>query len=43
MNGDERLDIADPVAILTYLFASGPEPVQGTECVRISGCPDVCR
>ncbi len=43
LNGDAAVDIADPVYLLAYLFAHGPAPALGTECVRIEGCPRVCR
>ena len=41
-NGDGRVDLADPIWVLSYLFITRPPPVLGTECVVISGCPDVC-
>ena len=39
---DGRVDIADPVALLRFLFGIGPGHVRadpGGECVRIPGCP----
>jgi hypothetical protein len=41
-NGDVKVDAADAVYILNYLFLRGAPLVQGTACVRIAGCPDVC-
>jgi hypothetical protein len=32
INGDGRLNIADPIALLGYLFAHGPEPVPCGTC-----------
>jgi hypothetical protein len=43
INGSAAVDIADPVALLSYLFGGGPPPDRGLECVRILGCPDACR
>jgi serine/threonine protein kinase len=42
VNGDGAIDLSDPVSSLTYLFSTGRPPVLGTECVRITGCPDKC-
>ncbi len=43
ISGNGTIDLADPVRILEYLFRRGPAPALGTGCVRIEGCPDVCR
>ncbi len=43
VNGDAGLNIADAVSILSFLFNKGPEPVLGSNCIRIEGCPDSCR
>ncbi len=42
VNADGRVDVSDPLFLLEYLFKEGPAPRQGTECVRIEGCPSVC-
>ncbi|MCZ6795651.1 MAG: hypothetical protein O7J95_18760, partial [Planctomycetota bacterium] len=42
-NGDGGVDLSDAVHVLSYLFQSGPEPVGGTDCVRVEGCPTACR
>jgi hypothetical protein len=42
LNGDEQVNLTDPIYILTYLFQGGPPPVLGSRCVRIEGCPDKC-
>ena len=41
-NADFKLDISDIIYNLMYLFLDGPPPSQGTECMRIPDCPDVC-
>ncbi len=42
-NGDESVNLADVISLLSYLFAGGEQPVMGSECIRIPGCPDSCR
>ncbi len=42
-DGNQSVDLTDAIYILAYLFRSGPEPVLGTSCVRMEGCPDACR
>lgn len=42
VNGDLAVDNSDAIHLLTYLFRNGNPPVQGTNCQRIEGCPDVC-
>ena len=42
LNGDGKLDIADTVTLLAFLFQNGPPPVSGTRCIRIEGCPHTC-
>jgi len=42
VNGDERVDLADAIYTLGFLFQHGPQPVLGTKCVRIEGCPNRC-
>jgi hypothetical protein len=41
-NGDGRVDLGDPVHLLGFLFLGGPSHELGTECVPVTGCPDVC-
>ncbi|MCZ6795240.1 MAG: CotH kinase family protein, partial [Planctomycetota bacterium] len=41
-NGDGGVDLSDAVHVLSYLFQNGPEPLGGTACVRIEGCPTAC-
>ncbi len=41
-NGDERVDLADAVFLLDYLFLGGPPPVRGVTCWPIPGCSNVC-
>jgi hypothetical protein len=42
-SGDGRVDLADAVHMLEYLFRAGPPPALGPACVRIAGCPEGCR
>ncbi len=42
LNGDGRVNLADPVYGLSFLFAAGPPPVLGVQCVPIEGCPHAC-
>jgi hypothetical protein len=42
VNGDSGIDISDPIHILLYLFKDGPQPVLGTRCTRLPGCPETC-
>ena len=41
-NGDSTLDATDAVYNLTYLFLDGSPPVQGSGCLEIADCPEVC-
>jgi len=41
-DGSGGVDVTDVLRVLNFLFLRGPEPVLGTECVRLEGCPDVC-
>jgi hypothetical protein len=41
-NGDARLDISDPIALLMYLFLGGSEHVLGQECRIVAGCQGAC-
>ncbi|MCS5626935.1 MAG: lamin tail domain-containing protein, partial [Planctomycetes bacterium] len=43
VNGDSMADLSDAVYSLNYLFTRGPEPILGSECVRVEGCPSNCR
>jgi len=40
--GDGKVDLADAVHLLTYLFRAGDPPFVGAECLRVEGCPSVC-
>lgn len=42
-NGDGAVDLGDAISALAALFQGGPPHVLGTRCVRLEGCPDVCR
>ena len=41
-NGDGGVNLSDAVHILIYLFSGGPPPVLGSDCVQVTGCPQVC-
>ena len=41
-SGDGRVDLADAVHVLRYVFLDGAPPVLGTRCVPLPGCPDSC-
>ncbi len=41
-NGDGALNLSDAVYVLGFLFAGGNDPVLGTACVRVEGCPERC-
>ena len=43
VNGDSRAALSDAVYTLNFLFTRGPEPIGGTECIRVESCPSVCR
>ena len=43
INGDYSIDTADSVYLLLYLFANGPQPYRGSQCIFIAGCPDRCQ
>ena len=43
INGDASVDLTDAIAILSYLYQSGPMPASGSRCVRIEGCEQSCR
>ncbi len=42
LDGDTSVDVTDVLFMLNFLFGDGPEPVLGSFCVRIEGCPDTC-
>ena len=42
LNGDTRVDLADGIHLLIYLFQGGPQPAGGTECRPIEGCEQAC-
>ena len=42
INSDDAVDLSDAVQILGFLFSGGAPPTQGTECINIDGCPQVC-
>ena len=41
-NGDGDVNLSDPVYLLRYLFQHGAPPALGSDCMRLTGCPDVC-
>ncbi len=41
-NGDAGNDVSDPVYLLLHLFAGGPPPAAGTECILLGGCEPAC-
>jgi hypothetical protein len=43
VNGDSGVDLSDAVHVLAFLFQSGPPPALGGACIRIEGCPAICR
>jgi hypothetical protein len=43
VNHDATIDVTDAIYILNYLFKDGPAPVAGNACIRVEGCPSVCR
>lgn len=42
INGDGLVDFSDAIRLLGWLFIGGPPAVQGTECILVPDCPDVC-
>jgi hypothetical protein len=42
-NGDGLVDLSDAVHVLGFLFLGTEPPTLGTGCIRVSGCPSVCR
>jgi hypothetical protein len=42
-NADGATDAADALALWNHLFLNGAPPGLGSRCVRIEGCPEVCR
>jgi len=50
VNGDWRINVSDPIALLAYLFADGPPPVScgvcwpaGPRALPATGLKDCCR
>jgi hypothetical protein len=43
MQQDGRVDLSDAIVIFRFLFSQGPPPSLGTECLRMSGCPNAPR
>jgi hypothetical protein len=41
-DGDKKIDLSDPIALLGFLFLGGPPPQLGLECTQISGCTSSC-
>ena len=41
-SGDGDVNLSDAIYLLNYLFLGGPRHSEGTECVRLDGCPDAC-
>ena len=42
LNVDGQVNLTDPLLLLEYLFQGGKPSLLGTECIEITGCPDVC-
>jgi hypothetical protein len=42
-NDDTRVNLADTIYFLGYLFMNGPAHVRGTVCVHLEGCPEACK
>ena len=42
VNGDGQVDMSDAIYNLMDILLSGPDPVQGNECIEVLGCDDVC-
>jgi hypothetical protein len=42
LNGDGRIDIADGIYGITFLFLGGQPPHQEPGCQEIPGCGDAC-
>jgi hypothetical protein len=42
-DGDQQVDKADVIGLLSFMFLDGPEHVLGTRCVRIAGCEAGCQ
>lgn len=42
VNGSDGIDLADAITLISYQFMAGSPPVQGVDCVLITGCADVC-
>jgi hypothetical protein len=43
VNGDQKVNITDPIHLLQYLFLGGARPALGIACLRVDGCADVCK
>ena len=41
-NGDDEMNVADPVALFSYLFLGGAPPVAGLGCNAYAGCGSSC-
>jgi hypothetical protein len=42
LNGDARVDLADAIHGLSYLFKQGSAPAGGITCKRLEGCANEC-
>ena len=42
LNDDARVDIADVLYLLGYVFLDGPAPSLGERCVPVEDCPNAC-
>jgi len=43
VDANGELQVTDVIYLLGYLFQGGPAPANGTDCVRLEGCPNLCR
>ncbi len=42
LNGQAGVDASDAIHLLVHLFLGGPGPIQGNECIEVTGCPNSC-
>ncbi len=42
LNADRSVDSSDTIYLLSYLFLGTQPPTQGTSCIKIEGCEDLC-
>ena len=42
IDADGRVNLTDVIDLLDYLFRRGPAPVEGVDCLAITGCREAC-